>query len=254
MKKSSGFIANLDIQNKIFLSGSLIILLFVGVISIYFLPAMRSNMMENKKQNLKNIVNSTITFLNTINDDYTSGKISLEEAKSMASSRLSHVRYGPDMKDYLWVNDFRPQMIMHPYVQTLYGKDLTDYEDHAGKKLFSEFVRVCRENGEGFVDYMWQWQDDKDRIVEKISFVKTFEPWGWIIGTGVYIEDIKDEIRLIVIKSFIIVFIITFIMLFILYKISKSITRPLNMVIKSLKEISIGIYVPSKECVMPSGF
>ena len=88
-----------------------------------------------------------------------------------------------------------PNMIMHPYRPELDGTDLSSYSDPQGKKLFVEFVKVVEKNGHGYVDYMWQWKDDSTKIVPKLSYVRLFEPWGWIIGTGIYIEDVKEEIE-----------------------------------------------------------
>ncbi len=85
-------------------------------------------------------------------------------------------------------------MIMHPYVPELNGTDLTDYEDSHSKKMFVEFVREVEDDGHGFVEYMWQWKDDSAHVVPKLSYVKKFDPWGWIIGTGIYIEDVRKQI------------------------------------------------------------
>ncbi len=85
-------------------------------------------------------------------------------------------------------------MIMHPYRPDLEGQDLSEYRDPNGKYLFAEMVTVVEEQGGGFVDYMWQWKDDPSNVVPKISYVKGVEPWGWIVGSGVYIEDTKAEI------------------------------------------------------------
>jgi PAS domain S-box-containing protein len=98
------------------------------------------------------------------------------------------------MKDYFWINDMSPRMIVHPYRPDLEGRDLSTMTDPHGTPLFLEFVKTVREQGEGYVEYMWQWQDDPSRVVPKLSFVRGFEPWGWIIGTGVYLEDVRQEI------------------------------------------------------------
>ena len=74
------------------------------------------------------------------------------------------------------------------------GQDLTNYEDQRGKKLFVAFVDAVRENGSGFVDYYWQWKDDPNRIVPKLSYVELFQPWQWVIGTGIYVEDVNAAI------------------------------------------------------------
>jgi methyl-accepting chemotaxis protein len=110
--------------------------------------------------------------------------------KERAAEMVSALRYGPENKDYFWINDLHPRMIMHPYKPELNGQNLTGYTDPNGKHLFVEFVKVCRESGEGFVEYDWP-KYGADEPQPKLSFVKRFEPWNWIIGTGLYIDDIK---------------------------------------------------------------
>ena len=90
-----------------------------------------------------------------------------------------------------------PRMIMHPYRPDLNGTDISDFQDPNGKHLFVEFVQVVKQQGAGFVDYMWQWKDDPVKIVPKMSYIKGFEPWGWIVGTGMYIDDVHAEIAAI---------------------------------------------------------
>ena len=79
-------------------------------------------------------------------------------------------------------------MVVHPYSPELNGKDLTDFRDSNGKAIFVEFVKAVSSTGDSYVDYMWQWNDDSTRNVPKLSYVRLFEPWGWIIGTGIYTE------------------------------------------------------------------
>ena len=88
----------------------------------------------------------------------------------------------------------QPRMVMHPYRPDLNGQDISTYADPAGKKLFVESVALVRAHGDSYVDYLWQWKDDESRIVPKLSYVKGFAPWNWIIGTGIYLEDVRAEI------------------------------------------------------------
>jgi len=107
------------------------------------------------------------------------------------------MRYGEENKDYFWITDMYPKMIMHPYNKNLIGTDLSDYRDQKNKsgiKLFLEFVNIVKKDGEGYLKYWWQWKDDSSQIVPKLSYVKGIPEWGWIIGTGVYINDVEDEI------------------------------------------------------------
>ncbi len=106
---------------------------------------------------------------------------------------VASMRYGPENKDYLWINDMRPYMVMHPYKPELDGTDLSEFSDPKGKKLFVEAVKVCREGGEGFVMYEWPLYG-ADAPVPKISYVKLFRPWNWIVGTGVYLDHTNEAL------------------------------------------------------------
>ena len=115
----------------------------------------------------------------------------------MAKTRIEVLRYGREGKDYFWLQDTQPRIIMHPYREDLNGRDVSDYRDPRGVRIFVEFAEVVRKKHEGYVDYVWQWKDDPNRVAPKESYVKGFEPWGWIIGTGIYTEDVHREIALL---------------------------------------------------------
>jgi methyl-accepting chemotaxis protein len=114
--------------------------------------------------------------------------------KSESAQIIEALRFGPENKDYFWINDMHPTMIMHPYKPKLNGKDLSGNQDPNGKKLFVEMVKVCRDKGEGFVDYYWP-KYGADKPQPKLSFVKLFDKWGWVIGTGLYIDDIEAAVQ-----------------------------------------------------------
>ena len=88
-----------------------------------------------------------------------------------------------------------PVMVMHPYKPELDGQDLSDVQDPNGKKLFVEFVKVCRENGQGFVNYHWP-KYGAEQPQPKLSYVKLFPKWNWVLGTGIYIDDIDAAVAL----------------------------------------------------------
>ncbi len=84
-------------------------------------------------------------------------------------------------------------MILHPIKPALDGKVFSRFKAPSGKKLFIEFVRVCREHGEGTVDYLWL-KPGHEQPVPKLSYVKLFHPWGWIVGTGMYLADVEQAV------------------------------------------------------------
>jgi len=121
-------------------------------------------------------------------------EVTEDKLKSDAAALIGSLRYGPENKDYFWINDAHPRMVMHPYKPEMNGTDLTENADPKGKKLFMEFVKVAKEKGEGFVDYYWP-KYGADQPQPKLSFVKLFKEWGWIIGTGLYSDDIDAMVQ-----------------------------------------------------------
>lgn len=80
---------------------------------------------------------------------------------------------------------------MHPFKPQLDGKDLSNIQDPNGKYLFKEMVKVVQQNGSGFVEYYWP-KPGFDEPVAKMSYVELFSPWNWVIGSGVYLNDVED--------------------------------------------------------------
>jgi PAS domain S-box-containing protein len=179
---------------KIVLPTIISILLFILTIFLIIIPRFKENIMNGKREMIKELTNSALSILSKYESDEVEGILTKEEAQEVAKSRIQYLRYGEENKDYFWITDLTPVMIMHPFRNDLNGKNLNDFTDAHGKKLFVEFVTTVKETEQGYVDYMWQWKDDSLHIVPKLSYVKIFKPWNWVIGTGVYIEDVKKEI------------------------------------------------------------
>jgi len=150
--------------------------------------------MNGKREMIKELTNSALSILSEYENDERDGILTREEAQEHAKTKIEYLRYGEENKDYFWITDMTPVMIMHPFRKDLNGKDLTNFTDPGGKRLFVEFVETVRKSDQGYVDYMWQWKDDPLHIVPKLSYVEIFKPWNWVIGTGIYIEDVKKEI------------------------------------------------------------
>ena len=172
----------------------LVVALFSSLVFAYIMPAMRDSLIDKKKETIRELCETAVGVLSHYHARYLKGALKEDEAKAQAIAAIKALRYGPEMKDYFWINDMRPVMIMHPYRPDLDGKDVSGFADPHGTRIFMEMVNVCRLNKKGFVNYMWQWKDDQTKIVPKISYATLYEPWGWIVGTGIYIEDVNAEI------------------------------------------------------------
>jgi len=119
------------------------------------------------------------------------GQMTEAEAQRGALQAIKALRYSGS--EYFWINDLQPRMVMHPIRPELDGKDLSNNQDPTGKHLFVEFVRAVQADGAGYVPYMWP-KPGSDEPVQKVSYVKLFAPWGWVVGSGVYMDTVDAAV------------------------------------------------------------
>ncbi len=172
----------------------LVVGLFATAVFLIIVPALRETLLDRKREVIRELTQSAWSILAEYDKEVAAGLLTKEEAQRLAVLRIQHLRYGKEGKDYFWITDMHPRMIMHPYRPDLNGQDLTEYTDPRGNRIFVEFVNVARRQPGGYVEYVWQWKDQPERLAPKESYVKGFEPWGWVIGTGMYVEDVQAEI------------------------------------------------------------
>ncbi len=197
------------------------VVFFAGLIFVYLIPGFEKAMMERKRIMIHEITTSAYSLLNHYHSLELAGVLEKEEAQEQARTAISSIRYGETLKDYFWITDLHPRMIDHPYRPDLNGQDLTGFRDSNGKPVFVEFVKAVSLKGESYVDYMWQWNDDSTRVMPKLSYVRLYEPWGWIIGTGIYIDDVRAEIGKMELRALIISGIIGLIIIMLLAAVSQ---------------------------------
>ncbi|MCP4161741.1 MAG: response regulator [Deltaproteobacteria bacterium] len=163
----------------------------------------KKNALEIRKSERKNIIIIAIAIIDEIYKKFKKGILTENQAKSKAMSIIKIMRYDQGV-GYLWINDMKrpiPRMLMHPAIPELDGTILDDpkYNCALGikKNLLLAFADVCREKGQGYVDYLWP-KPAKDGLTAdqpKISYVALYKKWNWVIGTGVYIDDIEADSR-----------------------------------------------------------
>ena len=152
-------------------------------------------------------------------------------------ARLAALRYGNN--DYYWINDMHPKMVMHPIKPEMNGSDLSAYKDPNGKLLFVDFVNVVRKDGSGFVPYEWP-KPGFDKPQPKLSHVVGFAPWSWVIGTGVYIDDLKAQAWVSTQRSLIIAGVVLLLMLAVSIFVARSITAPLQRMTVAMNDLAGG--------------
>lgn len=178
----------------IILPGLLALVLFGVVTFAFVVPHTREVLISQKRESLRRIVVSVSSLLESYDAQVKAGLIDSDVARERALFRISTMRTGSDSQDYFWINDLSPRMLINPYAKKLVGKDLGDYRDSKGQLVFKNIVDLVKNRGEGFVNYNWYLDGDPQTDGEKISFVKLFEPWGWVVGTGNYLADVNAEV------------------------------------------------------------
>ena len=169
---------------------ALCLICLVGL-SIFALWNLRVAIKSNRQIELQHLVEIAVGIAKEEHSKILDTGVSEESARRTAAQRIGQLRYGTD--DYFWINDLGPKMVMHPMKPELNGKDLTGFKDPEGKALFVEFANTVRKYGAGVVDYQWP-RAGSEKPQPKLSFVSGFTPWGWVIGTGVYIDDLDQTI------------------------------------------------------------
>lgn len=153
------------------------------------------------------------------------GTLTTGEAKAQAAAAVGAMRYNGS--DYLWINDLKPVMIMHPIKPELIGQDLSQNKDPNGKHLFVAFVDMVSKNGAGYVDYLWP-KPGKDVPQPKLSYVAGFQPWGWVVGTGVYADDLRTAFLGDLVRGGLIAAVAIAVLLALAWVLSRSILVPLR--------------------------
>ncbi|KKX62296.1 methyl-accepting chemotaxis protein [Pseudomonas putida] len=159
-----------------------------------------------------------------------------EQAQQRASAVIRELRY--DRGDYFWIEDLDTRMVMHPNAN-LEGKRMAGTRDPDGKALFDEMVTVANRDGSGLVHYRWP-KPGSDMPLEKVSYVELFKPWGWIVGSGIYIDDVQVEFRRQLVQAFVIVMTIALLLSALILLIARSIASPLAQVVNAMENIASG--------------
>jgi PAS domain S-box-containing protein len=177
----------------IFIPALLCIAIFGAIGFWYVLPGFEKAIMLKKREMLKQLSRTASSILTIYHQKEKQGILTSDQAQKEALAQIRALRYGEEGKDYFWINDLSHNLLMHPYRTGLVDTNIYNYTDPKGKYIFRDIVEMVKAKGEGFIEYEWQWKDDPNRTAPKLSYVREFKPWNWIVGTGIYLEDVRAE-------------------------------------------------------------
>jgi methyl-accepting chemotaxis protein len=256
----SAMLERLSVRNKIWGMVGISVVCLLGV-SVADIVMVRDVLLAEKKLKTRHLVETAQTLVAHYRAQEQAGKLDQATAQAAAMAALKALRY--EEKEYFWINDTGapPRMVMHPVVPALDGQSLEGDKLccasslQAGndgpvvtappkKNLFVAFNDVVAQAGSGYVTYDWPKPKAGGGTTEerypKLSYVKKFEPWGWVIGSGIYIDDVNQAVQVRTMQSLGVVAAIGVLLVFFASLLARGITRPLHETINAMSGISEG--------------
>jgi methyl-accepting chemotaxis protein len=168
---------------------SIISILGLVCVSGYMAKAAYDQGLHDRQQLVKQTVETASGVLTWAQQMESSGQMDRNQAQAAAKQAMAKMRYGKN--EYFFISDMQANVVMHPIKPELNGKSGSTIRDPNGVAVFEAFVDKVRKDRAGFVEYLWP-KPGKDAPVGKVSYVQGFEPWGWVIGSGLYVDDLWD--------------------------------------------------------------
>ena len=167
---------------------------FVGISLVFgaCLYMLNATLLEDHKLKVRHLDEAAYGVVAGYEAETRAGRMSQADAKAAALADLKRMRFGDG--GYYWVNDMTPTMVMHPTRPELDGKSIADITSANGAHLFTDMVAMVQKDGAGYYNYTWPKPGAQDPV-RKVSYVKGFAPWGWVIGTGIYLDDLDETFR-----------------------------------------------------------
>ncbi|OQY23292.1 MAG: chemotaxis protein [Desulfobacteraceae bacterium 4572_35.2] len=227
---------NLRVSQKVFLLSFALIIAFSLTVGWVYLQ-LKDNLYHAKQIEIQHTVEGVWGVIDHYASLEKSGQMTREQAQQAAQSAVRHTRF--DGSNYFWIQDVNAVMVMHPLKSDLDGVSLSSTVDANGKAFFVEMSRVAKQQGQGYVDYQWA-KPGVSTPVDKISFVKLQSDWGWVVGAGLYLDDIQaitDSIfySITVVLSLVVLFAVALVVF-----VSRGISIPLNQAVEMLTHLKNG--------------
>ena len=228
---------NLTIHHRLLLNSALTLLGLLGLAAVTLYMSYQA-VLDDKRETVKEMVDATQGAIMRLQQQEQAGTLARAVAQQQARELVRQMRFGND--NYLWINDLTPKAILHPAKPELEGQDLSAIRDSRGKPIFLEFVRVAQAQPQGgYVDYYWPKPGHADPVF-KISYVRLIPGWNWVLGTGVYTDDVWSFFTQLLMTVLEIVIPLMLVLMLLSLAIGRSIIRPLLQTEQSLAAIAAG--------------
>jgi methyl-accepting chemotaxis protein len=201
------------------------------------LSGLKQSILEEKRLSTLYLSQVAVAVVNNYHSKVASGELDEAKAKQLALAELKSIRYKEN--DYYFVIDQQVTMLMHPFRPDLDGKDVADFKDKQGEPLFQNMADGVVDDGSHSVFYNWP-KPGTTEEVPKVSHVELFKPWGWIVGTGIYIDDVEASFYEVAIQLAVLVLFVVGLMLALSWYVTRSVVKPMTDVVAAMQDIASG--------------
>lgn len=151
----------------------------------------QKQVLESHKQRLKIVVSMAESYIDQVYRQVKAGDIGIEEARNIIFEMLRHFQSIDG--DYIWVSSYDYRFLSHPD-DRFHGKDVSTLKSDDGVVVLPEIINVATRQGEGYSQYKWN-RLSGNKQLDKLSYVKDFPEWGFVMGSGIYLEDVQAELE-----------------------------------------------------------
>ncbi|MFP2770185.1 methyl-accepting chemotaxis protein [Oceanisphaera sp. KMM 10153] len=228
------FLNNLSLRYKLL---AMVASLFIGILLVQgsAMIGLRHELLDARKEKVQEQVETAASLVGY----YYAQRQTLgeEESKRLAKQAVGALRYGSD--GYMWINDMQHRLVLHPIKPEVEGKDMTQVQDAAGQYHWQAMVQRVKQQDAGFVEYSYI-GPQFDSPQQKVSYVQGFTPWGWVIGSGVYLSDINTLFWQQATKSLLLMALVMALALIVVALISRSLTFSVARVLDVVQQFGKG--------------
>lgn len=209
---------------------SALLMLSLGIFNVYLQQSQQLAERENK---LRAQVDAAVSLVNYYRNQ---PALSQEQAQTAATQAINAMRY--DESNYFWITNSQNKLLLHPLRTKSIGNDMSNIVDGAGKHHWREMSSIANTQSAGFLDYTWL--SPHGELKDKISYVAHIPQWDWIVGSGLFVSDIKEDFIAQVIKQVAFTLGCVLILMIASFVIGNNIVNPIQQLLSDLKRMAEG--------------
>jgi methyl-accepting chemotaxis protein len=232
------------LSGKIILTGLVPVALFMLLLALYILPRVHGAILASRKDNVRQVVEVATSILRSQEREVAAGRLTQDLAQQRAKELITGIAF--DGTNYVYIQGPGPVVIAHPRAD-LVGKATETFEPGMAK-LFRDLDRTAQDPMGGFLEYAFT-KKGATGTFPKVTFVQKFGPWGWIVGAGVYVDDVDREVRVLSAKVLLAALVVALAVFLVSLKLAQGIVQPVDELILGLRnsDLSRRIQVSSRD-------